>query len=220
MFNWIRNKQQPKYWKDYQASCKEKQATSIETTRFVVFDTETTGLDIKKDRLLSIGAVGVKKNTIAISDSFEIYVKQSIFNPKTVAIHGILKKGNYEKHSEKKALKYFIKYLSNSVIVAHHAAFDVAMINQALKRQGLSKLRNKVIDTGNLYKKLEKVEKNKQYSLDRLCNILKVSKHDRHTASGDAFITALLFLKILARLKKERKVHLSDLFNRNRSGLL
>jgi len=83
----------------------------------------------------------------------------------------------------------------------------------------LPKLKNKSIDTGILYKKLEG-KKNAHFSLDKLSDEFNISKHDRHTASGDAYITALLFLKILSKLKKERKIHFSDLFRGESTGLI
>jgi DNA polymerase-3 subunit epsilon len=220
MFNWFTYRKHPLFWKEYLQKFKNKQPKSIETTRFVVFDTETTGLDIAKDRILSIGAVCIVNNTIEVADSFEIYVKQDEFNAETVEIHGILKEGIIQKIPENEAIKQFISFIGNAVLVAHHAAFDIEMINAAFKRMNLPKLKNKSIDTGILYKKLEG-KTNNHFNLDVLCDEFKISKSDRHTASGDAFITALLFLKIIAKLKKERTVHFSDLFRTsNNKGLL
>ena len=74
MISWFKHKKQPVFWKEYLKSFKQKSSKKIEDTRFVIFDTETTGLDLVKDRILSIGAIGVFKNTIDIADSFEIYI--------------------------------------------------------------------------------------------------------------------------------------------------
>ena len=220
MFNWFKINKHPKFWKTYLKSFKVKMPKTLEATRFVIFDTETTGLDIKTDRILSIGAIAITNGIIDVADTFEMYLVQQEFKAETVEIHGILKEGNLEKISEEKAIELFINYLGNSVIVAHHAAFDIEMINAALKRLSLPKLKNKNIDTGILYKKLEGKKEN-HFNLDVLCNEFNIPKHDRHTASGDAFITALLFLKIVSKLKKERTVHYSDLFRTtNNKGLL
>jgi DNA polymerase-3 subunit epsilon len=220
MFNWFTYRKYPDFWKNYLKSFKQKQPKSIEETRFVVFDTETTGLSITTDRILSIGAISIAKNSIDVADSIEIYLKQDEFNTETVEIHGILKDGNLKKITENEAIKQFIEFLGNAVLVAHHAAFDIEMINAALKRMKLPKLKNKTIDTGILYKKLEG-KKDNHFNLDVLCEEFNIPKHDRHTASGDAFITALLFLKIISKLKKERTVHYSDLFRTsNNKGLI
>lgn len=220
MISWFKYKHYPLFWKQYSKKLKQKQPKSIENTRFVVFDTETTGLDILNDRILSIGAIAIFNNSIDVADSFEIYVKQDAFKAETVEIHGILKEGKLTKLSEAEAMESFINYIGNAVLVAHHTAFDIEMINAALKRLELPKLKNKTIDTGILYKKLEG-KKDSHFNLDVLCKEFNVPKHDRHTAAGDAFITALLFLKIIATLKKQRNLHYSDLFRvSGKEGLL
>lgn len=220
MFTFFKKNKYPSYFKDYLNSFKIKPAKSIKETRFVVFDTETTGLNPNEDRILSIGAVCITNGYIDVSDNFEKYLIQEKFEGATVEIHGILKDGNIAKITEKQAVIQFINFIKNGVFIAHHAAFDVEMINKALFRLKLPKLKNKVIDTGILYKKLNG-KQNAHYNLDALCNEFNITKHDRHTANGDAFITALLFLKIVAALKKERTLHFSDLFRSNqKSGLL
>ena len=220
MIGWFTYNKYPQFWKDYSSKFKEKQLKSMETTRFIIFDTETTGLHPLTDKILSIGAISIKNNTINVADSFEVYLNQDDFNADTVEIHGILKEGNLEKISEQDAIEKFINYIGNSVLIAHHAAFDLEMINTALKRLKLPNLKNKSIDTGILYKKLNS-EKDRHSSLDVLCDEFNIPKHDRHTASGDAFITALLFLKIVSKLKLERTLRFSDLFrDKDKNGLI
>lgn len=220
MFSLFKHKNTPNFWNEYLAKFKLKQPKNIEATQFVVFDTETTGLDTSNDKILSIGAVKLFNNTISIADSFEVYLKQDKFNNNTVKIHGILKEGNLVKIDEKKAIEKFITYIGNAVLVAHHTAFDIEMINTALKKMNLPKIKNKSIDTGILYKKLEG-KKDNHFSLDILCKEFNIPMHDRHTASGDAFITAQLFLKIISKLKQERTLHYSDLFRvSHKKGLL
>jgi DNA polymerase-3 subunit epsilon len=194
----------PEFYKSYLDAFKN-QSEDVTSVRFVVFDTETTGLDVTTDRILSIGAVGVTNFQIHVADTFECYLKQETFNTETVKIHGLLKAGPIEKVDEAKAIEGFLDYLGNAILVAHHAAFDVAMINAALKRMDLPKLKNKVIDTGELYKKTKYVKDHKHYSLDALSDLFNVTKHDRHTASGDAYITALLFVKIASLLRQKKK---------------
>jgi DNA polymerase-3 subunit epsilon len=215
-----KNKNHPPFWKAYQNTFKDNPPGSFENTRFVVFDTETTGLNTSLAKILSIGAVGISNNKIVISDSFEVYLRQVEFNPDTVEIHGILKEGNLEKLDEAEAIEEFLKFIKNAVLIAHHASFDIGMINTTLKRMKLPKLKNKSIDTGILYKKIEG-KKDNHFSLDILCDEFDIPKHDRHTASGDAFITALLFLKIISKLKQERTLLYSDLFkNQDKNSLL
>lgn len=209
-------KKTPEYWKAYTSLFKSKPKKTIEETRFVVLDTETTGFDLKKDRILCIGAVAVKSNRILVNDGLEIYLEQEIFNPNTVAIHGIIKTEKVKKSSEEDALIQFLDYIKDSVLVAHHAGFDIGILNAALKRNNLGRLKNKVLDTGILFKRAKHsvniIDPNKHYTLDDIAMELKISANDRHTAAGDAFITALAFLKIVPKLNRDGKMKLNDLF--------
>lgn len=219
--SWFKKTTYPDFWKNYLEHFKVKQDTNLDTIRFVVFDTETTGLDIKNDRILSIGTVGIFNNTIKVADSFECYLKQDFFNPETVKIHGLLKEGSMPKVKEQEAMIQFLKHIKNAVLVAHHVAFDIAIVNEALKRLELPKLKNKVIDTGQLFKKTGLNSSSQQhFSLDDLSKRFNIPQHDRHTSSGDAFITALLFLKLLPHLKTANTLNLNDLLKTKSLGLL
>ncbi len=205
----------PDSYKTYLAGFKKDEKKLLSETRFVVFDTETTGFDKVEDRILSIGAVSVLNNTINVSDSFEIYIHQEVFKSESVEIHGILKGGNLEKVTEKEAIEQFLDYIKNDVLVGHHVGFDMAMVDRMMRRNNLGKLRNNCLDTGVLFKQSKHLvyqENLKNYSLDDLCEELKIEKIDRHTASGDALITAIAFQKILTRLDKNNNLKLKDLF--------
>lgn len=210
MWNWFKKETDgyPEYWNKYISYFQKAQPELVDEATFVVFDTETTGFDQHKDRILSIGCVKIKKERINVAESFEIYLDQEEFNPDTVEIHGLIHHERFQTISEEKAIQLFLKYIKNSILVAHHAGFDINMVNAALKRQGLPKLKNKVLDTGVLYRKTRLItnfiDPNKNYSLDELALAYNIDLKDRHTAIGDAFITAIAFLKTLGRLKEPR----------------
>ncbi|MCC4211551.1 3'-5' exonuclease [Leeuwenhoekiella parthenopeia] len=201
----------PAFYKEYAVLFTGLEDPAPEDARFVVFDTETTGLNKQTDRILSVGAVELRGNRINLSNSLELYVEQEVFSKDAVAIHGILKENSkYQKISEEEAVKQFLNYIGNSVLVGHHIGFDVGIINYALKRLGAPKLKNKTIDTGVLHKRtvhlVNITNPDKVYSLDELCEELNIARTDRHKAIGDAYITALAFLKILSRLKKPKRL--------------
>ena len=217
MFSFFKRNNFPEFWVNYINKIEncEKYA-NFESIRFVALDTETTGFDYDNDRMLCIGAVALKGNKILVADSFEIYIKQDVFNKETVKIHGIRKNGNETKVSEEEAIIQFLAYLDDAVIIAHHTAFDVTMINYALKRLNVGSLISKQLDTNFIHKKLTCGNSfNKLSSLDELCEIYNVKMHDRHTASGDALITAQLFLKLLGKYKKNNALDLSNLIHTN-----
>jgi DNA polymerase-3 subunit epsilon len=201
-FDWFRKskKDAPKFWKDY-LSRFQKQTGNFPSARYVVFDCETTGLDPKKDVILSIGAIGIEGDSILVNDYFEVFLKQEMYCPETVPIHGILKTGKEEKLIEPEAIIRFLSYIKHATLVGHHTNFDIKMVNQALKRLNLGKLKNKKIDTNGLYQKFKGWQSDQNSGLDELCDVFKISKSDRHTASGDAFITALIFLKLKKKLR-------------------
>lgn len=213
MFSFFNKKKKyPAYWNNYINSFSAP-PEEVARTRFVVFDTETTGFDLRTDRILSIGCVAVTNYTILIGDQLESYVTQEKYTYNTVEIHGILKAGHLDKISEETAIIDFLEYIQNAVLVAHHADFDIGMINQALKRLQLPKLKNKAIDTAYMYKE-SRFCKNQfsPYNLDVLSKKFHIPKHDRHTASGDAFITAQLFVKLLKDLQKKPHFRITDYF--------
>ncbi|MDQ5928982.1 MAG: polymerase subunit epsilon [Bacteroidota bacterium] len=217
MFGFFKKKKYADFWLKYIQIVKNSpKYQNYESIRFVVLDTETTGFDYEKDRILSIGAVAIKNNKILVSDSFEVYIKQDVFNKETVKIHGIRKEGNEVKLTEEAAIIQFIEYLDNAIIVAHHTKFDVTMLNKALRRAGGGTIRSKQLDTNFIHKKLAPTDHyDKTYSLDELCNSYNITKHDRHTALGDALLTAYLFIKLIYKFRKNNVLNLDDLIKTN-----
>lgn len=203
-------------WDTSDKSSDEDLLGDINTTRFVVLDTETTGFDYENDRILCIGAIVLQNNRISIHDSFEIFIEQEHYNQATAQIHGILKDFVLDRPNELEALEQFLAFLGDSIIIAHHTKFDVTMINKALERNELPKLKNRTLDTAILYKKTlivsNLLEVKENYTLDDLADKFDISKKDRHTAMGDAYITAIAFLKILKKLREKKEITLKELF--------
>ncbi|WP_298479841.1 3'-5' exonuclease [uncultured Maribacter sp.] len=213
---WFKSKKKyPEYWNRYESLFKEETPQDISKIRFVVFDTETTGFSVISDRILCIGALSLENNKIQVHNSFEVYVKQNVYKEESAKIHGILNNSKKNLISEEESVIQFLAYLGNAVIIAHHAMFDINMFNQALGRLGLPELKNKYLDTSTLYKKTQLksnlLKKQDFYTLDELTDKFDISKEDRHTALGDAYITAIAFLKILTELKKKKTVTLKVL---------
>jgi DNA polymerase-3 subunit epsilon len=202
-------------WGEPDNSLDEELLGDIDSIRFVVLDTETTGFDYVNDRILCIGAIVLQNNRIPIQESIEIYIQQEHYNQSTAHIHGILRASVLNRPNELEALQQFMDFLGDSIIVAHHSMFDINMINKALERSGLPTLQNKALDTAVLYKKTllnsPLLERKDSYSLDDLADKFDISKKDRHTAMGDAYITAIAFLKILNKLKEKKGFSIQQL---------
>jgi DNA polymerase-3 subunit epsilon len=170
--------------------------------RFVVLDSETTGLDPRKDRLITIGAVSVVGGEILLDDVFDALLEVQ-FNSAAVTVHGVTRQESQEGITEPEALERFLAYLRDGVIVGHHIGHDVATLNAGYERHWGFSLRNRSLDTMELTLNLERDgafqgnDSISEFSLDGLCNLFGVIPHDRHTASGDAFMTAQVFLRLL-----------------------
>jgi DNA polymerase III subunit epsilon len=174
--------------------------------RFVVFDNESTGLDPRKDRIVSIGAVAVQGGEIRLDDTFEATVRIA-FNTSAVVVHGITQEESMRGVEEAEAVRGFLDYLGDAVLVGHHVMFDYLLIEGAARRLGREPLHNRALDTMRLALALEAAgafaaEPIKSFDFDSLCARFGVVTHDRHTASGDAFLTAQIFLKLRRMLQR------------------
>lgn len=197
--------------------------------RFVIIDTEMTGLDPRVDRIVSIGAIGCVGMQLILDDTFEAYVHIS-HNTSAVHIHGITRElAEAEGASEPEVLGSFLAFLRGGVVVGHHVEDDVAMLERACARCfGFSRLPNPVIDTAALTIGLEQAELLPQppdetdpdYSLDGLCRRFGIAPHDRHTATGDAFLTGQVFLKLLRRARCGGLTKLGQLLERASAAVL
>lgn len=181
--------------------------TELDKMRYVVLDTETTGFDFEKDRILCIGALRLQEQTIQVHNCLEIYIRQEHYNQTSTEIHGILSREERPCLEEKEAMQTFMEYLGGDVIIAHHANFDITMINNALQRHEMGRITNLVLDTSSLYRKSvissAVVPRKDHYTLDELTDKFDISKKDRHTALGDAYITAIAFIRIRHALSRK-----------------
>lgn len=191
-------------------------ATAAELVRFVVLDSETTGLDPKRDRLITIGAVDVIGTEIFIGGAFEVMLKVA-YNNSSVTVHGVTRDEAREGMDEAEAMAEFLGYLQNGVIVGHHIGHDVEALSQAAMRLWGFRLNNLSLDTMDLALNLEAdgafADQPLQggFSLDSLCERFDVEPHDRHTAGGDALMTALVFLRLKALARKMGRTTLDSL---------
>ena len=189
-----------------------------ENARFVVLDTESTGTDVRRDHLISIGGIGVMHFQVMMDDAFEV-VMPIAHNTSSVMFHGITKEEARSGIPEPEALARFLSYLGDAIIVGHHIGHDIALLNHALGHHFDLKIQNLRVDTMELTLKLEALgafpahtpETAHDFTLDGLCRRFHITPHDRHTAAGDAFLTAQIFLKLLKIAKRTNLLRLGQL---------
>jgi DNA polymerase-3 subunit epsilon len=190
--------------------------TPIEQVRFVVLDSETTGLNPRKDRIVTMGAIAVLNHEILIEDSFEALLKVE-YNSSAVTVHGVTRDESRGGLDEPEALDQFLRYLGDGIIVGHHIGHDVETFNAGYERHFGFHMENASLDTMELALLLERDgafagrDAIHDFSLDALCALFNIIPHDRHTAPGDAFITALVFQRLLRLAAKHQRTTLARL---------
>lgn len=176
--------------------------TGLDSVRFVVLDTETTGLDPRRDRIITMGAIGFREGELRLDDVFEALLRVE-HNTSAVTVHGVTRDDSRRGVAEAAALASFLEYLGDGVIVGHHIGHDVSTLNAGYERVAQGPLPNRCLDTMDLTLHLERDgafagrPAFRDFSLDALCGAFGVVPHDRHTASGDAFLTALVFQRLV-----------------------
>ncbi|MEM1415491.1 MAG: 3'-5' exonuclease [Myxococcota bacterium] len=176
--------------------------TPWRNARFVVFDTEATGLDLVADRLLSIAGVATRGDVVVLADSFEVILAGEEVGAQAAPVHGLVPKDLAEGLEEAQAVDAFLAYAGAAVLVAHHAAFDVAMLDRSLGARG-GRLLNPVLDTEHLARRLAGgsspgvLARQPRQSLDALAERFGLATEARHTAAGDALLTALVLQRLL-----------------------
>lgn len=184
--------------------------TPLRDLPFVVLDTESTGLDPVKDRVLTFAGVGLHEGRIRIGDSLSVRFKRGEVGGLGAArIHGLMPVDLAEGAEEADAIARIMAFIGGRIIVGHHVGFDRALLAATLQRalnvpQRLHLL-NATVDTGLLSRALlrlptDQVERPVE-DLDTTCERWGVPIDHRHTAAGDALTTAQLALILFNRFE-------------------
>ncbi|MFY8066272.1 MAG: exonuclease domain-containing protein [Flavobacterium sp.] len=195
MIDWIKNinKEYPDFWKSYLAKFESK------SNRYVILSTETTGLNPKKDVILSFGALAVVNDIIRIGDNFEVVILQYKYLHENGLSNEFLIESKLSKLAEPQAMQALVEYIGNAVLVGHRIHFDIEMINDVLEKMECGKLKNEALDIEIMHQKLMDIT-NKSFSLEDLIKHYKLPLNEKNSASDDAYSIALLFLKLKSRL--------------------
>lgn len=171
------------------------------TGEYVVYDTETTGLNPKKDEILSIGAVKIRDNKILASQTFEIYVKNSKeISSKSIEIHGIRPCDLENAVSSDEAIKQFLHFIGSRPLVGYYLEFDINMINKYTEPMLGIKLPNEAIEVSEIYydKQIELIPQGHiDLRFDTILKKYNVPNMGVHNAVNDAVMTAMIFLKLM-----------------------
>ena len=220
--NWLKNWLWPQMEKEWtwvaqQQAKLPRKKTPLSEINFAVLDVETTGLDAKIDRILSIAVVPVLGTTIQTSGCWEGWVHQTYFDPQSMRIHEITPaQSNRAVVQERDMLELLFQKFGHCVWVGHFGSIDYQFLSAVGKRVGL-KLHQPMIDTATLLARVDDDFRDptaitpKKWQLDAVCKHLQLPEPVAHTASGDALATAMVFVKLLHQLQKRGATQWSDL---------
>jgi len=180
---------------------------------FVIFDTETTGLQpFKGDKIISLAGVIVEKGAIKEDAVFDTLINPlRPIPPLSTDITGITGSMVSGAPTLLQVLPEFLDFIGNRILVAHCAPFDLAFLNIELGRHTAARILNPVIDTYLLAQCL--LPELLQYSLENLLKSFGLEIKGRHTSLGDSMMTAQLFLKLLEKLAEKEILTLNQLYN-------
>ncbi len=181
----------------------------LDKLTYVVFDTETTGLNPSEgDEIIQLGAIRIVNGQLLHNESIDQLVDPKRHVPaSSVEIHGIQPELLPGQPTIDKVLPHFHSFAENSVLVAHNAAFDMRFLQLKEESTGI-RFDNPVLDTLLLSSIIHPNQDS--HSLEGLAERLNVTIVGRHTALGDAIVTAEVLLKMLPLLKEHKIFTLED----------
>ncbi len=174
-------------------------AVAHEQQRYVVVDVETSGLNMKKDRLISIGAIALREGRLDFSDAFQVVLRQAqVSTHANILIHGIGGSAQSGGVDPVEGLLAFLQYVGKSPLVAYHAFFDQSMIGKAMREYLGMELDQPWIDLAWVLPDFYSFRGDMNVALDDWLHHFGIENILRHNAVSDAYATAKLLQVAIA----------------------
>lgn len=176
----------------------------LHAARLVVVDVESSGLDARRDQLISIGAVAVTQGAIDFTQSFETVLRQAKPSPDdNILVHGIGGTEQCGGADPAAALISFLEFAGKDPLVAFHSDFDRAMIGRSLERVLGLEMAQPWLDLAYLAPAMLGLRAPPAKSLDDWLALYGIPNYARHNALADAVATAQLLLVVLAACARQ-----------------
>ena len=166
----------------------------------VVLDTETTGLDPVKSRIIELGAVRIDAGRICHDDACSVLVNPGVPIPAASSkIHGISDDDVKNAEGFPAGMAKFIEWAGPCLIIGYSIGFDISMLKAEHERHDINWTQPRAIDVQELVDLLG-IDL-PDFSLDTVAASLGVEVVGRHRTVSDAVLTAAVFLELVPRLR-------------------
>jgi DNA polymerase III epsilon subunit family exonuclease len=182
----------------------------LERATFVVVDLETTGLTPSTARICEIGAVRIRE--LELDDEFELLVDPGVpIGPAISALTG-LRDGDLRGQPHPAiAVRRFLEFAGDAVLVAHNARFDLAFLDRETERLTGARLAGPVVDTVGLARRL--LAGRTRAGLASLSHFFGTSARPCHRALPDAQATAEILLRLIGLAQERGALTVADLID-------
>jgi DNA polymerase-3 subunit epsilon len=228
LWPWKNKEKSPFIIKNHQFFESLDRKKPIEDYEFVSLDTELTGLNHRKDAIVSIGAVKIRGLRIEAGDNFFTYVHPERSIPKVSAlIHRITPEQIEDAPRLGEVLPDLIDFIGSALLVGHFVDLDMSFLNRASKRLLGGALRNPCVDSMKLAQAYEERKKGSYYdkfnigvgyNLAQLTRRYGLPTFAEHDALGDAFQAACLFIFLVKKMQMNGCETLKDLYVASRAA--
>lgn len=187
------------------AICAPTNQNPLRQQRWVVLDLETSGLNLNRDLVLSIGAVVIEDGAIDFGQQFE----RTLLRPDhklspSVLLHGLGPSAIAAGSEPVDALLDLMEFVGDSPFMAFHAAFDQHMLTRALKDSLGYRLQHRFLDVAEMAPMLFPHANIRHAGLDDWTAFFGLQAGERHHASADALVTAELALILFSHARKQQ----------------
>jgi DNA polymerase-3 subunit epsilon len=167
--------------------------TPLKEIHFLIVDLETTGFrPWRGDEIISIGSVPVIQGEVQEEQLFHTYVRPLRQIPENISrLTGITMRDVEDAPSIEQALKTWLSHIHGTTLVAYGAKHDMAFLQTAMSKCWGTRLTNRVLDGYQIARWLHSDWG--EHPLERVLSYYGIPVHRRHTADGDALMTARLW---------------------------
>lgn len=186
----------------------------FEKENIIVFDVESTGVDVTEDEIIQIAAIKLNKNGEVV-DKFEKFLKNKKSVKDSYYVHGfsdeMLQRIGEDKE---KVLKEFVEYSKDSIIVGHNVQYDINILCSELERNNLGKPKFKTFyDTLDIYRRF--YPGNINYKLENLSKVYDTKHKPSHDAMDDIIATGELLVRAINEKIRETSMERMALMSKH-----